>query len=71
VEVKTQHVSEDSNERPHNPDLAQRRNNTIPSAQDRGKWDTGRRLRELCPTIPELAAPLGINGNCAAERQQK
>ena len=71
VEAKSQDVSEESNERPHNSDLTQCRDNTVAAAQDRGKWDTGRSLRELCPAIFELAAPLGINGNRAAEGQNE
>src|SRR5213079_2877836 len=71
VKVENQRVGEGSNERPHNPDLAHSRINPVPAAQDRRKWDAGGGLRELCPSVAEFAAPLGIDGNRAAERQQE
>ena len=40
VKAKNQRVGEDRNEWTHDPDLAQRRTNTVPSAQDRGKRET-------------------------------
>jgi hypothetical protein len=63
VKEENQPENGDRNEWPDDPDLPQGRNNIVPTAQDRGKWDTGGGLRELYPIIPGSAAPLGINGN--------